>query len=103
MEVFNSLAIPIKYITSEDVLKVPFGIYRRNKPKRIFVDNKNYMKISSVTLEIYFSNLKEQIEFEKDFESRLEDNNFCFSSSDDVVLDDGKTILKYYEIEVLEI
>lgn len=104
IEIFKNLDVPIRYIGTDEPLTVPFGIYQRLSDKNIYADNTTFAKVYNIKLDLYYNDLAKQIELEEKLEKELiKDKFITFNSSEEILLDDKKTKLKYYEIEVMKI
>lgn len=103
LKVFYNLGIPIRYIGNDEGLAVPFGIYKRENKSGVYADDKPHFNIINVSLELYFNRLEHQLIIEQKLEEMLSSEfGITYSSSEDIILEDKKTILKIYNMEVLE-
>lgn len=101
LAIFEELGMEIRYINTKEHLKVPYAIYHRLKDVKIFADDKIYCKGFNVNVEIYFSDLEKEREFEKKLERKLEENRFGFIKSEDITINE-EVYLVNYEIGGIE-
>lgn len=101
LEIFEELKMEIRYINTKERLKVPYAIYHRLKDAKIFADNEIYCKGFNVNVEIYFSDLEKEREFEEKLERKLEENRFGFIKSEDITINE-EVYLVNYEIGGIE-
>lgn len=101
LEIFEELGMEIRYINTKEHLKVPYAIYHRLKDVKIFADNEIYCKGFNVNVEIYFSDLEKEREFEEKLERKLEENRFGFIKSEDITINE-EVYLVNYEIGGIE-
>lgn len=99
LSVFNKLNIKIRYANTRENLTVPYGIYKRNKDDNIFADDSIFRKRGSVTLELYYQDLKGELELERELEGLLDENRLDYEKSEDVLLEDKETFVVYYDIK----
>lgn len=95
LEIFEELKMEIRYINTKEHLKVPYAIYHRLKDVKIFADNEIYCKGFNVNVEIYFSDLEKEREFEEKFERKLEENRFGFVKSEDITINEEVYLINY--------
>lgn len=95
LEIFEELKMEIRYINTKEHLKVPYAIYHRLKDTKIFADDKIYCKGFNVNVEIYFSDLEKEREFEEKLERKLEENRFGFIKSEDITINEEVYLINY--------
>lgn len=95
LEIFEELGMEIRYINTKEHLKVPYAIYHRLKNGKIFADNKTFCKEFNVKVEIYFSDLEKEREFEEKLERKLEENRFGFVKSEDIAINEEVYFVNY--------
>lgn len=95
LEIFEELKMEIRYISTKEHLKVPYAIYHRLKDTKTFADNQTFYKIFNVNVEIYFSDLEKEREFEEKLERKLEENRFGFIKSEDITINEEVYLINY--------
>lgn len=98
IEIFTNLKIPFKHKNTDEKLKVPFVVYSRQKDEEFFSDNKRFLIIPTVNVEIYFFSLKNQLSLEKKFESALEEKGLIYSKSEEIEINKDVNLI-YYDIQ----
>lgn len=96
IELFKNINIPIVYKNSKrNGLNVPYGIYFRSDEKSIFSDNKRHFKNVFLKLELYFNDLKSQLDIENQIEELLENNGYLYVKELDIEIDDSISMVVY--------
>lgn len=97
-DILKQTSYPVKYSHFEKPVKAPYIVYIIRNTDNYMADNKVFMKIDNVQIELYTS--KKDVESEKKIEKLLDEKEIAYESSE-TWLEGERLFQKIYEVRLI--